>query len=101
MKCGWVAGLPSTIKQVLIKYGGSCSNRSLSASSSDPTSELTFEFSKEVKFEEQVQSWMLEVLLYGGEINKLLLDDDSCSFACRVGVCRPDDTGWRVGVPGR
>ena len=44
---------------------------------------------------------MLEVLLYGGEINKLLLDEDSCSFACRVGVCRPDDPGWRVGVPGR
>lgn len=81
-------GLPSTIRQDLIKYGGSSSIRSLSASSSEPTSELTFEFSKEVKFEEQEQSWMLEELLYGREIN-ISLDEDGCSFAGRIGVCRP------------
>ena len=71
-----------------MEYGRSSSNLYLCASSSDPISELTSEFSREVT---------VDAVLYVGELTKILVEDGR-SLVVRIGVCIPGDAGCRIGV---
>ena len=71
-----------------MEYGRSNSNLNLCTSSSDPTSELTLELSREVTGDAE---------LYVGEGNEILVEDGR-SIADRIGVAIPEDAGCRIGV---